>query len=1309
MYHRKSLNQIPCSLKDENYEQLNKVGQGKYGLVYKARRKVDQKIVALKKIIEESPSPSQGFSILALREMNILKRLDSHPNLVKLLDIVIEKDANLTTSTFFVFEYCEHDLEGMFLSKIRFNLPQIKRIIHSILMGLSELQKKNIIHRDIKTDNILYNKSREVKVADFGLSKDLNIKRAPLSKKLQNIFYRAPESLLGSQHYSFKVDIWCAGIIFYQLLFRNQENVAYKALFAANFDEQLKQAKNYFNLLGNPENENIWSLNSKNELKMKDYDAVLSQITPEEKANFKNRFIEHLKGLNPNVDDSALDLLSKMLTLDPQLRFSADECLQHEFFQQEPEMASYEEMPKIDEGQEYHYMTQIKVQNERYRQNVEQQQFQQAVPNQNTINMPANTLVSPIRQGVAAGQAPGNQQFQMRRNKNQNMPNNNNSNQRNGQNQMVMNVSANQNFPTNGQMPNAQGGVPSLQNQHYNPNHFNNQQQSKNQNFQQKFAQQQHLQNPLNQQLQHPQSQKQAFPQQNGYRKQQTQNQQQQGLNTQPQQLLQTNTDIEQPYKNSNMVGNNFNKNQKRNNVNQTNNQTNQAQSQKQNNNQYNSIQYKSNNNNNQSMLNKQAQTYQSSSQDQQKQNSLFLNPQKQQQHQGVISNNQEIQISQNQQQQHPNQHKNSNYYKGDKPQFTNQVSHQPILNPNNNSEAQTVAQVNGQNEKNLQIDNSFQDDYQQNCNNFSESTEVSNQENTINFKNSQFSNLNVSNKHDSQQILCGQMPQQKNSNSFTNLPSDFSGNRVGGNKKFKDQNNNISCHKRKLSLQESQENMVNQNSQIYANQYQAEQLVSEETRKKQKLNIAVNTNLANRTETSPNQTAFSQPKNSFNSLQNNQFDSTSATPTQLLNSQQVISPILSAGRSYAASFDLLKGSSYIKGLEQDKQQQQLIQIKNQSNNISNLHLSSSENKVSAQQGVGVVNTTGLQILQQIAQDCTQLRRSFNLNSISSNPEKEGAISARHSNSNSLTNEKSVNQQLNVEQNENGLPLTPDFSKQEDNKFGQGRQQNHFSNQKRQQQEEFPPNNQRGNQNQKTRKKTGKLMQKNQNKNKQLLNQYSHASPIEQMNSLSAAPSQIEQVIEQQKNGAAAQTLFQSQGGVYSQSNHLNIQNQQEKMNDLSQSVPQKGVLTEEELGNTPIQQKCSSTASSTITHQNNMMQIEEIQDLKASQNTQQETAEPIIREKTQEFNFVENNLIDSHPSNFEYNNQFARQASFSQNYRFNGFLQSPPHLDFQGSCLISPNLYFSNNDQSPYLFHQMNSAYPQAFQLNNSGDSAQN
>ncbi|KAL4459897.1 hypothetical protein ABPG74_003423 [Tetrahymena malaccensis] len=1294
MYHRKSLNQIPCSLKDENYEQLNKVGQGKYGLVYKARRKVDQKIVALKKIIEESPSPSQGFSILALREMNILKRLDSHPNLVKLLDIVIEKDANLTTSTFFVFEYCEHDLEGMFLSKIRFNLPQIKRIIHSILMGLSELQKKNIIHRDIKTDNILYNKSREVKVADFGLSKDLNIKRAPLSKKLQNIFYRAPESLLGSQHYSFKVDIWCAGIIFYQLLFRNQENVTYKALFAANFDEQLKQAKNYFNLLGNPENENVWSQNSKNELKMKDYDAVLSQITPEEKANFKNRLIEHLKGINPNADDSALDLLSKMLTLDPQLRFSADECLQHEFFKQEPEMATYEDMPKIDEGQEYHFMTQIKVQNERIRQNVDQQQFQQAIPNQNTINMPPNTLVSPIRQGAVAGQqAPGNYPFQTRRNKNQNMPNNS-SNQRNGQNQMVMNVQANQNFPSNGQMPNAQGGVPSLQNQHYNPNRFNNQQQSKNQNIQQKFAQQQHLQNPLNQQLQHAQSQKQAFPQQNGYRKQQAQNQQQQGLNIQPQQFLQNNTDNEFQFKNSNMVGNNFNKNQKRNNLNQNiNNQTNQAQSQKPNNNQYNSIQYKSNNNNNQNMLNKQAQSYQSSSQEQQKQNSQFLNPQKQQQLQGAFSNNQEINISQNQQQQHLNQHKNQNYYKGGKPQFTNQVNHQPILNPNSNSETQTVSQVNGENEKNLQIDNSFQDDYQQNCNNFSESTEVSNQENTINFKNSQFANLNVSIKNDSQQILCGQIAQQKSSNSFTNLPADFQGNRAGVNKRFSDQSSNINCHKRKLSLQESQDNMINQNSQIYANQYQTDSQLSEEIRKKQKLNMTVITNLNNKAEASPNQTALSHPKNSFNNLQNNQLDSTLATPTQL------ISPNLCAGRPNAASFDLLMNSSYRKRLESKEQQEQLIQIKNQSNNMSNLHLSSSENIVSAQQGAGV--STSLQILQQMTQDG---RKSFSLNAglqpSSSYPEKEGVISSRLSNSNSLTNEKSTNLQLNVEYNENGLPLTPDFSKQEDNKFGQGKQQSNFSNEKPQQQEEFPINNQRGNQNQKMRKKTGKLIQKNQNKNKQLLNQYSHVSPVEQMSNLSAAPSIVEQVVEQQQNGTAAQTLFQSQGEVQFQSSHLNNQNQQEKMNDLSQPVPQQGVQAEEELVNTPIQQKCSSTASSTVTHQNNMMQIEENQDLKASQNTQQETTEPIIRELTQEYNFIENDPLYLPSTNFEYNNYFGRQPSFSQSCRYNGYMQSPPHFD---NYLLSPNL------QSPFLFQQMTSAFPQVYQLNNSGDSAQN
>ncbi|EGR31477.1 platelet-activating factor plasma intracellular isoform ii family protein, putative [Ichthyophthirius multifiliis] len=310
--------------------------------VYKAYSKIDQKYVALKKIKKER---KEGFPVTALREIKILRRLN-HPNIIKLLDISTEQQRNYGEQTYLVFEYCEHDLEGLLSSNIQFTLPQVKNIMYQILLGLQEIHKQNIIHRDIKTDNILCTNKGEFKIADFGLSK-INV-NAPLTQRIQCIPYRSPEAIFEAKKYTSKVDIWSLGIILYQLLFRNQ--CKRKTLFYG--DGYVQQAKQYFSFLGNPEL--VWSEQSKKSLMMMKYDEIMSKISPEEKAKYRDCLLDFLKDIKPNTDVYALDLLIKMLVLDPEKRFSVEDCLNHQFFMQEPFMARNNEMPSIKDGNEYH-------------------------------------------------------------------------------------------------------------------------------------------------------------------------------------------------------------------------------------------------------------------------------------------------------------------------------------------------------------------------------------------------------------------------------------------------------------------------------------------------------------------------------------------------------------------------------------------------------------------------------------------------------------------------------------------------------------------------------------------------------------------------------------------------------------------------------------------------------------------------------------------------------------------------------------------------------------------------------------------
>ena len=100
----------------------------------------------------------------------MLKKLADHPNIVKLVDIVSSK----SNAVYLVFEFVEFDLFKLLRKEnVAFTKPQIKFIFKQIMEGLVFMHKKRIIHRDIKSENILINAKGELKYADFGLARDL--------------------------------------------------------------------------------------------------------------------------------------------------------------------------------------------------------------------------------------------------------------------------------------------------------------------------------------------------------------------------------------------------------------------------------------------------------------------------------------------------------------------------------------------------------------------------------------------------------------------------------------------------------------------------------------------------------------------------------------------------------------------------------------------------------------------------------------------------------------------------------------------------------------------------------------------------------------------------------------------------------------------------------------------------------------------------------------------------------------------------------------------------------------------------------
>ncbi|GJN35284.1 hypothetical protein PR202_gb24037 [Eleusine coracana subsp. coracana] len=211
-------------LRAEGFEKLEKVGQGTYSSVFRARELRTGRLVALKKVRFDSVEP-ESVRFMA-REVVLLRRLQRHPNVVGLLGIVTSRSSR---ALYLVFEYMEHDLAGLTSSPdVTFTEPQIKCYMRQLMEGLAHCHARGVMHRDIKCANLLVSNAGELKVADFGLATQFSTssssspssatqQQPPLTSRVVTLWYRPPELLLGSTAYGPAVDLWSAGCVFAEL------------------------------------------------------------------------------------------------------------------------------------------------------------------------------------------------------------------------------------------------------------------------------------------------------------------------------------------------------------------------------------------------------------------------------------------------------------------------------------------------------------------------------------------------------------------------------------------------------------------------------------------------------------------------------------------------------------------------------------------------------------------------------------------------------------------------------------------------------------------------------------------------------------------------------------------------------------------------------------------------------------------------------------------------------------------------------------------------------------------------------------
>ncbi|KAI9470090.1 MAG: kinase-like domain-containing protein [Benjaminiella poitrasii] len=311
------------------YEFLDKLGEGTFGEVHKARDKHTNQLVALKRILMHNEK--EGIPITAIREIKILKQL-SHKNIVPLTDIAVERgeaSRKEKGSIYMVFPYMDHDLAGLLDNpKVRLTQPQIKTYLRQLLEGTAYLHHNKILHRDMKAANLLINNEGVLQIADFGLARGIEDENKEYTNCVVTRWYRPPELFLGERKYTTAIDMWGVGCVFGELL---------KSRPILQGQDDLDQLKKIFYLCGSPTQDNMpnWD-------KLPDANKVKFETTP-----------RHVRDEYGHYDALAGDLMDKLLVLDPAKRLTALEALDHEYFYSTPLPAEPSELPKYEASHEF--------------------------------------------------------------------------------------------------------------------------------------------------------------------------------------------------------------------------------------------------------------------------------------------------------------------------------------------------------------------------------------------------------------------------------------------------------------------------------------------------------------------------------------------------------------------------------------------------------------------------------------------------------------------------------------------------------------------------------------------------------------------------------------------------------------------------------------------------------------------------------------------------------------------------------------------------------------------------------------------
>ncbi|EDQ85231.1 uncharacterized protein MONBRDRAFT_34399 [Monosiga brevicollis MX1] len=288
---------------ESRYDLKNKAGEGTFSEVVKGTRRSDSVPVAIKRMKGHFNSAEK---IDNLREIQALRRLNPHPNIIDMTEVIYDPDKRTLD---LVFELMEMNIYERIKGR-RHHLPEdlVKNYMYQLLKALDHMHRNGIFHRDVKPENVLIN-GEELKLADLGSCRGIYSK-PPFTEYISTRWYRAPECLLTNGHYGFKMDLWSVGCVMFEVM------CLYPLFPGAN---ELDQINKIHDIMGTPPSHVM---------------AKIRKNAQHMKMKFPDKAGKGLDKLMPHASEECISLLLGLLEYDPDARLSARQALKHPYFRQ---------------------------------------------------------------------------------------------------------------------------------------------------------------------------------------------------------------------------------------------------------------------------------------------------------------------------------------------------------------------------------------------------------------------------------------------------------------------------------------------------------------------------------------------------------------------------------------------------------------------------------------------------------------------------------------------------------------------------------------------------------------------------------------------------------------------------------------------------------------------------------------------------------------------------------------------------------------------------------------------------------------